>query len=201
MPQNPKTSEQVNKESSLEVNFNKEEGTVLLGIREPLTIPENLVKQAEKMGLSRKETHHITVIGSDTAEHILEIMDSVSEEKRKDLFSRLEKLVQDTQWSYNTKPEFFYIAKEYNDPDPEDPDKTIREKRESIIQLINLPGLEKFYNELNKIFDDKMDVPFLHITLYTTSTREDKRTRGIGIYSRREFEDLGPQNMRSLGEI
>jgi len=191
------THEQMNKEGSIEVEFNKEEGTFLLEIKDPITTPENVVRQAEARGLSKKETYHITIIGSDTAEHILEILDSVSEEKRKDLLSRLEKLIQDARWGYSTKPEFFYISKEYNDPDPENPDTTIPEKRESIIQLINLSGLEKFYSELNKIFDEKIEVPFAHITLYTISTRDDKRTRGIGIYSRKEFEDLEPQKIEN----
>ena len=58
-----------------------------------------------------------------------------------------------------------------------------------------LQGLNDFYKQLNILLKETFDEPLPHITLYTTSTREDKRLRGIGIYSQKQLEKLDPQQI------
>ncbi|MEX0877913.1 MAG: hypothetical protein WDZ40_03585 [Candidatus Spechtbacterales bacterium] len=40
-----------------------------------------------------------------------------------------------------------------------------------------------------------LEVPLPHITLFTTSTREENQLRGIGVYSKEQFEDLSPEKI------
>ena len=69
------------------------------------------------------------------------------------------------------------------------------EKRRSIVQLVTMPDLAPFYAKLNRLLDSHFDLPFPHITLFATSTREDKRLRGIGIYSEAQFHTTHPQEI------
>jgi hypothetical protein len=59
-----------------------------------------------------------------------------------------------------------------------------------------IEGLEDFYKKLNAILDTNFLTPLPHITLYTNSTRKEKKLRGIGIYSKEKFEELQPQKVK-----
>ena len=53
----------------------------------------------------------------------------------------------------------------------------------------------KLANWVNQLLEKQFETPLPHITLYTTSTREDKKLRGIGIYSKKQFEELCPKRI------
>ena len=104
-------------------------------------------------------------------------------------------LAESIKWSITLQNNFFYIEKEYTEEDPNDQGSLIYEKRKSIIQMAEIKGLNDFYKQLNILLKETFDEPLPHITLYTTSTREDKRLRGIGIYSQKQLEKLDPQQI------
>ena len=56
-----------------------------------------------------------------------------------------------------------------------------KEKRESYIQLVNLPALGSFYLSLNTILHINLETPPCHITLYTKGDDAEKSKMGIGI--------------------
>jgi len=167
------------KETNPIIDISEENG-FCLDLRELLNASKKVEEFAKEKGMIEKTEQHITVVRSVMA---------------KDVSSKLRNLAEKIEWDYTAKPEFFYVTKEYDYPNPEKPNEVLKEKRESIIQMIDLIGLEEFYNELNKILSEKPDFPFPHVTLYTNSTRDEKKTRGIGIYSDSGFEKLKPERI------
>lgn len=178
------------KKSNLIINTSEENG-FLLNLKELVSAPKNIKKIAKEKELIKKTEQHITIIESKTIDILLEKLKAFPAEEKD--FSRLEELAKKIEWSYIAKPKFFYITKEYDYPNPKKPKEVLKEKRESIIQMIDLVGLKELYNELSKILSEKLNLPFPHITLYTNSTRDEKKTRGIGIYSYSDFKQLKPE--------
>ena len=106
-------------------------------------------------------------------------MKDINTNDQKKLFEKIQTLCKNYTWKYNLLEVYVLIKKEYNDPDPANPEITIPEIRQSLIQMIQVPDLEKFYKKLNLLLDTNFDLPVAHLTLFTTSTRADKLLRGI----------------------
>lgn len=174
-----------------EILFNKEAITLVLSVNPDITHLDRLQNLAEKYGLFRKEEFHITLIGRETGEIIKENLNKYSGEERDRFLLEIQKLAQNFNWSCIFRDEYYFISKEYADIDRDN----VVERRQSYIQLIELLDLKKFYERLNQLLHLDLDVPFPHVTLFTTSTHEDKKLRGIGIYSREQFESLTPQKL------
>lgn len=125
------------------------------------------------------------IIGRATGEEIVKYLESLTSEERDIKSSQVQDLCESYHPHIEYKQEFYYIKKKYSETDI----------RESIVQIATIEGLEEFYRKLFKIIPIRFDIPFPHITLYTTSTREDKKTRGIGIYSEKEFSEINPRRI------
>ena len=161
-------------DNSLNIIFDDNKKTVLLHIKKEdldLDIVRNF---ALAENLFPKQEFHITIIGRETGEILLK--ENLDFEKIKDL-------VKGINWNFDLTQEYYYITKQYSE----------NEKRESIIQVVELPELSDFYVKLNGLTGQDFSFPFSHITLYTNSTKEENRLRGIGIYSKAEMEQLSPR--------
>src|SRR3989344_5838389 len=178
-----------------DIKFNGKMGTLLIGVDKKPEDIANVRAFAEKKGLLEKDEIHLTVIGSDTAEAIMASLKQLSPDKQAETLSKIKALADGINWKFNLDPEFYYIKKEYNDPDPNNPAQTIPETRESIVQTVKTENLAEFYGQLKKITGLEFETPLPHVTLFTTSTREDKKKRGIGIYSQKDFVALNPEKL------
>lgn len=159
------------------LDLNAQTATFLLRIDPELVNVDSVQDVADKKGLSEKDEFHITIIGSKTAEQILES----SEFSHEETVSFIEKPSKQFQWSFEFVSEYYFISKKYEE---------YNEARESIIQLIDLSELKDFYVELNEYFGTSFDTPFPHLTLFTSSTKPENNLRGIGIYSEQQFREL-----------
>lgn len=178
-----------------DILFNKEKGTLLIEINKNSSGITAVKEIAQTKNLAEKSEIHLTIIGSSTAKAILSFLEKSAPDARENILSKIQDLAQHTNWKLNFKPEFYYIKKEYNDTDLDNPGKIIPEIRESIIQMANVENLEEFYVQLEKIIGLELEVPLPHITLFTTSSHEEKKTRGIGIYSEKDLESLNPEQI------
>jgi hypothetical protein len=185
----------VNNNIPIIINFNPEKVTLLLDIDNTFPDMEAKRVQAEELELNKKAEFHLTIIGSDTGEKIGESIASLENNEKEKILSKIYTLAESIQRKITLQNKFFYIEKEYTEEDPNDPETLIHEKRKSIIQMAKMDGLGDFYKQLNDVLGQKFEAPLPHITLYTTSTREDKRLRGIGVYSQEQFEQLHPQTI------
>ncbi len=157
--------------------FNKDNSSIIFIIKEDIIIPDIINKFAMGKGLLPRKEFHITIIGLDTGRSL-----------NKDIFEKVKAIAESFEWSFSLKNEFYYVNKTYFNLDDS-------EKRESIIQMIELPDLARFYLELNQLCNKEFAIPLPHITLYTNSSTKDNKFNGIGLYSKRDFENLLPERI------
>lgn len=188
------TTEQVLKLPDIE--FDEKKGILLVNVDKDSVDIQKVREVAKKMGLIEKDEIHVTVIGNDTAETILASLEKLPEDERIKTLSQIQEFARRTNWKFNFKSEFYYIKKAYNDPDQNNPNQIIPEIRESIIQIVDTENLKEFYDQLREITGLQLEAPLPHVTLFTISTREDKKKRGIGIYSEKDFGLLNPEKIK-----
>ena len=151
-------------------------------------------EEANKLWLLEKETFHFTIIWMATGAAILATTEWST--KKEETLDKVFELCNSFELKAQLKDDFYYIEKKYNDSDPNNPgDMLPEETRRSIIQTAEINGLDEFYKQLNNLLGEKFETPYPHITLYTNSTREDKKLRWIGIYSKKQFDELNPQKI------
>lgn len=150
---------------------------------------------AKKLGVGAKKEFHVTIIWSDTGRQILKSIENLNKTEKDKIIEKIRHLCESTNWKVELEDECYYIEKVYDENKVIDKDKDMPEKRKSIIQMAKIQNLEVFYQQLNELVNKLFKIPMPHITLYTNSTREDKKTRGIGIYSKKLFEELNPQRI------
>ena len=173
------------KNSPKKIVFDPEKITLLLTIKPKKYAFHEVERVAKQKWLSKKKEFHITLMGSTAGEVILEKIIRNSKEKKK-ILSTIKELANKFSWNCSFQKKYYFISKVYPGPNLK------KEERKSIIQLVNLPNLAPFYKKINRLLGTKFEIPFPHITLFTNSTRKDKRLRGIGIYSKKEFRSLKP---------
>lgn len=173
------------------LDFSRETATLLLNV-----IPEDssfnaVARIAQKEGLFMKEEFHITLIGRETGESILHHAADLPPEERELLLTKIERIIQNLSWTYTFLPEYYSILKEHTE------NSQVTEVRKSIIQTIRLPNLQIFYDTLNELLGTNFATPLPHVTLFTTSTNQEMRLRGIGIYSAEQFNTLNPERIET----
>jgi hypothetical protein len=174
----------------VELKFYPDQATAVLVIDKKNINFAAKKEKAEKLGLLPKEEFHFTIIGSDTGEAILNQLANSSEAEKNKTLEQINKLLQSFDWKTTFTNDFYYLQKIYNEP--EFPGE---EKRRSIIQLAKIEQLEEFYIQLNLLLGTNFSTPLPHVTIYTHSNRQDKKLRGIGIYSQKDFDDLKPKKI------
>ncbi len=178
-----------------ELIFTKERNEVLLNILPNTLGLKKLEVFAREHTLYPKSEFHVTLIGGKTSESISKTLNEMSQD-RLFLRGKVEDLMRNFKWQVLPKEVFYYLRRNYNDPDLNDLNKMIPEIRETVIQMVDIPQLQSFHNDICKLFGIQDKIESLpHVTLYTNSTRQDKKQRGIGIYSE---EDLIMSNARKI---
>jgi hypothetical protein len=173
----------MNRKTEANENFlelNKETYNFVINLSEDFDEPEKLRSIADKESLIRKNEFHLTVIGSSTGKVISSYLDE--HPKRENLIIDVDSLINSFRWDFSFTNKYYLIQKDYGD-----------EVRSSLVQVVHVPSLEPFYQELNSMLHTELDVPFPHITLYSTSTNEENLSKGIGIYSESQFQELLPK--------
>lgn len=167
------------------LTYNKDKITLLLSVTVPGEIILDAEKDAKEHHLVIKPDFHITLIGYATGQKIQEILLDKTEQEKEVIIEKIQSIANVFTWPYTFLSEYFYITKTYDSG----------EVRQSIISLVDLPDLEKFYKNLEGLIGRSFDIPFPHITLYTQSTEIKNTHAGIGIYSEREFQKLLPKKI------
>lgn len=167
--------------------FDREALTLLLHIEKTKHDLGNLPYFAEQNGFKEKSEYHITILGFKTGEKIQQALEHLTDQQKEETISEIQSLVDATDWSYSLKPEKYHVTKHYPKKDDQ-----IENKRESYIQMVGVSGIDDFFKKLNELLNTSIEVQPAHITLYT-SGNEEHATRGIGINSSAEFEQLDTQ--------
>lgn len=132
-----------------------------------------------------KQETHITLFGSTTGISLLRQIkhNPVAEQQIRRVF-------ESTDWSYNKTVDYRHLISERNNRCS---DTAIEE---SIIMLVEMQGMAKFYEELKTLdlIESDWPVPPAHVTLYTHNC-----DRGIGIHSDSELAELTYEHLQRPG--
>ena len=151
---------------------------------------------AQTNNLLPKNEYHVTLLGGKASSFISEKIKKLPNADETVFRERVERLMREFSWNFEYTNTYYYLRREYNDPDPVDVNKTIPEIRETIIQLVDVPDLRVLHQSLEELCGMENEIEALpHITIFSNSTREDKKQRGIGIYSE---EDLNISNAQKI---
>lgn len=164
---------------SEEILFNRESYTLLLPVNlEDFNIPDYIRDYAKESGLIEKKELHITIFGFGVAKKIEEAL-KIRRDKTEDFID----LVHGMSWDFEPKHEFYEIEKSYNI-------KNISEERRSIIMMVSVSSLNNFFDSVNNLLGINLDIPPVHVTLFTKSSLPENNQSGIGISSQRDFLNL-----------
>ncbi|MFA6437555.1 MAG: hypothetical protein WC242_00135 [Candidatus Paceibacterota bacterium] len=175
------------------INFDNNRNTLLIGINRDMIDFGILSELANENGLEVKDKFHITVLGFKNGSEIKKVLKALPEEEKQSILLQIKSLASSTDWSFVLEPKRYHISKEYTTPDPRDKSVELKERRESYIQMVHLPGMRIFYEKLNTILGTNLEAPPAHITLYTGGNDREKSKMGIGINSQEEFLKLNPE--------
>lgn len=175
------------------IKFDENRKTLLLEVDKRSLDLSKIENFALGKGFEKKEEFHITAFGfKDRGYAVNGIMTRMPQDKKITTLENIKQLIEKLDWSFTLRPEFYWIAKDYTIPDHKN-NNIIREHKESIIQMIDLPAMQSFYRELNSLLGTDFSPPPPHITLYTSGTNPETSKTGIGINSETEFRDLNPR--------
>lgn len=174
------------------ISFNEQKNTLLLDIGKSAVDLDSLRDKASQSGFEAKNEFHITVLGFKNGREIQRIIASLPETEQPIVATQIKSLSDSVDWGFSLEPKRFHISKDYVFTDRTTGQES-KERRESYVQLVNLPGVESFYKALNAILGSNLEAPPAHITLYTGGTDKEKSKMGIGINSQAEFLKLNPE--------
>lgn len=157
--------------------FNPENCTLLLDVDQnlPGLYGPDLISEASRNEFEKKSEIHITVLGFQNGKKVMETLAQTADQTQ--IIKQIESLAKELEWSFELRPEKFYIS---------------RESRQSIIQLVKLEDMARFFDRLNEILGTDLEIPPAHITLFTKGTDEKSRI-GIGVNSWGELSQLNPK--------
>jgi hypothetical protein len=150
-----------------------ESGVVTLPInKDRLTNLPHMLAVSDRL-FSIKSEFHITIIGSKLGQKLLR---SIGEMEYQDCLSQIAAEI-DWQWTFDEK--YYHVIKPQRELSDTEEETFEVIQSESIIQLVVLPGIDRFYQRLSSLLRKQPISPPAHVTLYVYGN-----LRGIGIADR-----------------
>ncbi len=153
--------------------YDLESGVVTLPISNDrlTTLPHSLAVGDRLFSI--KSEFHITIIGSKLGQKLLR---SIGEMEYRDCLSQIAARI-DWQWTFEEK--YYHLIKPNLELSQTEEETCEVIQSESIIQLVVLPGVDRFYQQLSSLLSKQVISPPAHVTLYVYGN-----LRGIGIADR-----------------
>jgi hypothetical protein len=193
--ENRSVEEEKDNEQPENISFNEKRHALLLDINKGAVDLDDIEVRAWNNGFEEKDEFHITVIGNRNAGEIKKLLKRMSEEGRAEILSKIKSLIESTDWGFVIEPRRYHITKDYKSPAPGNKNEELKEHRESYVQMVSVPGLKRFYEELSALIGANLETQPAHITLYTKGSDMEKAKMGIGINSQADFEKLNPEEI------
>ena len=146
--------------------------------REDFSLPDTRVRWQEKT-FDPKPELHVTLVGKDLGEKI-----TAKVKVAPGLAEQLQGLAREASLLVGQLGTLHHASAEKTDEN----DQPLH--AESVIQMVDVPGLETFYQRLEKLTGEAVEIPPTHVTLYTLGDPE-----GIGL------PDWATFKARVTGEI
>lgn len=145
---------------------------------------------AAQNGFDKKTEFHITIIGFKGGMAIKEALDKLPKDGKHKALQQIRSLIESISWGFRFLPQKYHITKMYVSRTGA---AGSTERRESYIQMVSMPDVAIFYEELNHLLGTNFNSPPPHLTLYTNGDNKERAKAGIGINSQEEFLKLNPQ--------
>ena len=155
--------------------------TLLIPLRkEDFGLSEAKIQFRDKIFDPKKEVH-ITVVSRKLGQELGEAIE-VNPRLNIPLMQAVKEARWHKQdWSYRKKDEMYHLSRDSAQVNPRGEIEVIH--AESIILMVEAPGVDKFYEELSGLLGKDIEVPPVHVTLYTHGD-----TVGIGLLTQAAFE-------------
>lgn len=125
--------------------------------------------------LETKDELHITILSREAAE---QTANYISRDPQGN--PRVQELINQAQWGFRMLDRFYHVREE---------------QAETVIQIVEMPGLQDFFRKLSELIGQRISIPPVHVTLYMAGTE-----KGIGLPDQQVFEDL-VQGQVDLAEL
>lgn len=155
-----------------EVRFDSSRGTLLLGLGGKEQLDPQFLETAENTGFTPKDELHLTVIGFKQGKQLKKLI-----KKYPEIADKIAGLASEIEWDIQPTGERYRLTRRYEGEDV---------PRESIIEMVDCPGGEKFINQLNILTGLELEELPPHVTLATQGNPQ-----GIGINTIQDIIDLG----------
>lgn len=167
--------------------FNREPFALLLTVESP-AIPERIISVANEFNLVDKSETHISIMVSTNARIAKKVVEQL--ENPEGAMDEIQKLFDSYNWVYALRKSYYLQEWTYTQENMINfgyidlPNHI----RRSIIQKVDLPDVEPFYQEMSDLLNVQLTLPVPHITLFAWSDYTPMMQRGIGVSSQEEFE-------------
>ena len=181
-----KNMEKNNNMLPVKKDWNEENYNALLYVARP-DIPNNILQKAKEYNLNEKPEFHLSVIASKNGKIISDLLSKV--DTPEEIKNQIKKEFLNKKWEYELLPEYFLMEKYYdkNELDRSGYKDIPEHSRYTLIQNAKMNDLKDFYIKLSELTGITFNQPLAHITLFSGSTYEPMKDRGIGIYSEDDF--------------
>ncbi len=156
----------------LEVRFDAKTGTLLLGLGGQELIDPDVIEATESEGFKPKDELHLTILGFKQGKLLKAAIKANPE-----LATSIEELAAKADWGIQPTGERYKLKKPYEGEET---------PRESIIEMLQCPGAEKFLASINELTGLELQEQPHHVTLLTKGNPQ-----GIGITTAQEIIELG----------
>jgi hypothetical protein len=158
----------------IEPDFDAGTGTVLLRLaKQDVGLPAHCIEYLGRT-FRPKDELHITIVGSKLGKELLACIDDDPPARE-----AIREAVAATPWRCILRDEWFHVVREPAADRPEKPEA------ESIVRMVDVAGLDAFYEVLGRLCVIDICPRPTHITLFTWNDDE-----GIGISTWEEFHSL-----------
>jgi hypothetical protein len=147
------------------VDFNQENGFLAVTVDMDAYGYETRAVVYKSRRFEPKDELHITILSQQTAEQV-----SAHLKRNRRDSQAVEELIQKTDWSFKKEERLFHIRDD--------------EETETIIQMVEVVGLDDFLTSLGNILGALLEPPPTHVTLYMRGT-----DIGIGLPTKKALMD------------
>ena len=144
-----------------------------------IDIPDNVLQVIEELGLKLKDEFHVTLIGFGIWK--------VIKEQEESAIGQIESFIASQDFNITLKPKYS-LLQEHCDEKLNDGAIIPQHIRKTIIQDVEIPELPNLYIHLNQLLNSRFETPYLHITLASRSDYRPYMQRGIGLYSKQDYD-------------
>lgn len=161
-------------------NWNPEKATLILPITKP-EIESRIVEYAHDHGYFEKPEFHITIISFQNGKKIIQACQGIN-------INQIVDLANTFSWEVELVPEYYVLERTIKEFVLHGKIQTPAHTRRSIIQKVLLPDIVPFFKELDRLTGQMIEVPPMHVTLFSWSDYEPEQLSGIALNSQADFE-------------